>query len=262
MNSKNEEVISIENVYEEELYYDNNFLVVIHQINLNENYLLLNSISLQFKSDNNKNILILEDLNFKPDKDIVVFSNLEINYKKTKISEIRELINQNEVSGEEINICKILSTTDKLKYFLKYVNSEELRKKLGQHIAEQFLIYSKNKEVFYSDVIEVFNLSFKTKKITQFLDYYEGFEYKFNSKIENDEFFKILNLYKSNKDVFFEKNISFFKEKIKKNDKKGDAVITKYKNALENFITFYQLFYDESYNIDKCFFNYKEYNIQ
>ena len=38
LNSKNEEVISIENVYKENLYYDNNFLVVIHKINLNENY--------------------------------------------------------------------------------------------------------------------------------------------------------------------------------------------------------------------------------
>ena len=68
--------------------------------------------------------MILEDLNFKPNKDIVVFSNLEINYKKTKITEIRGLINhyenQNEISREKINICKILSTTNKLKYFLNY----------------------------------------------------------------------------------------------------------------------------------------------
>ena len=79
LKSYNKEIISIENVYKKKIYINNNeFFVIIHQINFNKNYKFLKTISLKLISDNENKDLNLIDLKFEPDKDKVIFSNLQI----------------------------------------------------------------------------------------------------------------------------------------------------------------------------------------
>ena len=244
--SKNREVISITNEYEKKLENDDNFLVIIHQINLSDEYISLKKISLEIRSNDKQKCFNLNDLNFTPDKDKVLFANLESNNKNAFefFSFLGDIFNQENKKNDKIfednKFYKVLTNSEKLKYYLNFINLKNLQNELKPYIAEQFLSYSKNKSVHYSDIIEIFNLSFNTKVITKFLDNYETFDYMFDEEINNDEFNTKLDLYKNKKDEFFSKNIEFFKEKVKK-----------YNASLENFITIYQIFYENPENVEQ-----------
>ena len=254
---KNKQILAINKVYEKNLYFDKDFLVVIHEINFNNEYQNLKTISLEFHSKDRKNKFNFVDLNFRPDKDKVLFTDLEINNKnkfefltsiKTLLSEYNN--NKNIYNDKEENYFKILSISDKLKYFLEFAEEQNQLNILGPFIAEQFLINSKKQNIFYSDIIKVFCLSINTKIITQFLDSYELFNYSFNENINYKKFNEILELYNNNKEILIGNNLKFFSEKKKKNEKKDEA-INRYKTSLENFITFYQLIYLNSVNIER-----------
>ena len=101
----------------------------------------------------------------------------------------------------------------------------------------------------FSDLIEIFNISFENKNICNFLDNYEKINYNFNELDMNVKFNSILNIYKKDRKKFFGKNIAIIKSLKKKhinNDKnKESEIINKYCNLLENFILMYQLFYEK-----------------
>jgi len=239
--SNNKEIISIGDVYKNKIYLNNNeFLAIIHQINFNKNYKSLKTISLKLRSNNENKILDLIDLNFKPDKDIVIFSNLQI--KKNSIISIQD--NNNEII-EEKNIAYALKESEKLKYFLDYFEKENLMEEeinFKINLAEQFIIHSKQKNIFYSDIIKIFCILYETKKITLLLDNYEYFDYNFD-EVTYEEFTKIYELYKNDINLLYKKNCKYF---ISKKNEKKEEVIKKYKISLENFMMFYDLFYGNS----------------
>ena len=247
LKSFNKEVISIENVYKKKIYINNNeFFVIIHQINFVKNYKFLKTISLKLISDNENKDLNLIDLKFEPDKDKVIFSNLQI--KKGSIISIQDVNNK---IIEEKNIVYALKESEKLKYFLDYFEQKDLMGEFDdfkKNLAEQFIIHSKQKKILYSDIIKIFCILHGTIKITLLLDNYENYDYCFDD-VANEEFKKIFDLYKIDINLLFNKNYQYFKPK--NNAKKEEAIIRKYKNALENFMIFYDLFYEHCNAIEK-----------
>ena len=245
--SNNKEVISIENVYQAKTYMNNNeFLINIHLINFNKNYKFLKTISLKLISDDEYKDLNLIDLNFNPDKDKVIFYNLLI--KKNSIISIQDINNKKII--EEKNIVYALKESEKLKYFLDYFEQKDLMEDFDDfkiNLAEKFIIHSKQKNIFYSDIIKIFCILNETEKITLLLDNYENFDYCFDD-VKNEKFKEIFDLYKKDINSLFSKNIHYF---ISKKKDKKEEVIRKYKNALENFMIFYDLFYGHSKAIEK-----------
>ena len=239
----NKEIISIKNVYKKKIYYEENeFLLIIHEINFDKNYKYLKTISLKLTSNNNNKDLNLIDLNFKPDKDRVIFSNLK--FKPNSITSILD-INHNII--EEKNLVYALKESEKLKYFLDYFRQENLMNEFGVNLAEQFIIHSKQKNIFYSDVIEIFCILIGKKNITLLLDNYERFDYCFD-QVVNEEFKNIFDLYKNNPESFIINNKEFFKSAKKE---KKEETIKKYNISLENFMLFYDLYLGNYKNIDK-----------
>ena len=119
--------------------------------------------------------------------------------------------------------------------------------KIANYFFNRFL--KNNDLVNFSDLIEIFNISFENKNICNFLDNYEKINYNFNELDMNVKFNSILNIYKKDRKKFFGKNIAIIKSLKKKhinNDKnKESEIINKYCNLLENFILMYQLFYEK-----------------
>jgi len=76
---------------------------------------------------------------------------------------------------------------------------------------------------------KIFNLSYGTKVIVNFLKYYPEIDFQFN-EIKDEEFEKHLKLYEKDKNTFFSKNDKYFQ---KRND---NSKVPEYRNLLENFI--------------------------
>ena len=119
--------------------------------------------------------------------------------------------------------------------------------KIANYYFNRFL--KNNDLVNFSDIIEIFNISFENKNICNFLDNYEKINYNFNELDMNVKFNSILNIYKKDRKKFFGKNIatikSLKKKKINNDKNKESEIINKYCNLLENFILMYQLFYEK-----------------
>ena len=247
----NPEIISIETISEKELFYDQKYIVIIHKINLNDKVKKLNLI---LKHQNYHQYWNLNEITIKPDKEKIIFADLEININY--LSDFLKFFKDN--CKEEKNIIdikqkvsRILSPEEKFNIYKNYIIKNKLENELKSNLVSQFLSTLKDdNEVIYSDTIEIFNLSFGTKVIVNFLDKYTKLNYNLNQKIENKEFNKILELYKNDKNKFFSKNEIFFK-KIKIDEKENINPVQKYKKLLEDYITIYQLFYGKPENIEK-----------
>ena len=90
--------------------------------------------------------------------------------------------------------------------------------KFSDYFFKQFL--NKNKIVKYSDILEIFNLSFGTEKILFFLENFAKLNYILDSEIKNKKFNTFLNLYKNHKETFLKKNQKYFEVQKKKKIKK------------------------------------------
>ena len=246
----NKEVTSIKNLSQEPLLYDPNYCVSIHQINFNDKIKKLNLSLISLK--NNKTYP-LNEINIQLDKEKILFVDLNVNseYIYSFLNELKENNNiQDKKYDNKKMISRNISLNEKLNIFLDYFKKEAVEDDLKQNLVSQYLLNLKDDNtVIYSDIIKIFNLSFNTKIITDFLDTYPKLDFALNQNINNEEFNKILNLYKENKNNFFEKNIKIFAKVKAKKDK--ESPVDNYKNLLENFITIYQLFNEDIKTIDK-----------
>ena len=246
----NKEVTSIKNLSQEPLLYDPNYCVCIHQINFNDK---IKKLNLSIISQKNNKTYPLNEINIKLDKEKVLFVDLNVNseYISSFLNDLKENNNiQDKKYDNKKIISRNLSLSEKLNIFLDYFKKEHVEDDIKQNLVSQYLSNLKDDNtVIYSDIINIFNLSFNTKIITLFLYTYPKLNFALNQSIKNEEFNKILKLYKENKDKFFEKNIKIFAKVKAKNDK--ESPVENYKNLLENFITIYQLFNEDIKNIDK-----------
>lgn len=117
LDSINPEVVSIETLNKDSILYTN-FIVSIHKINLNEK---IKKINLILKAKNSQKYWNLNEFNIKPDKDIVLFVNLEINanYLSDLINDLKnhDLENKDKENNlDNIKVNKILKPSEKLIY--------------------------------------------------------------------------------------------------------------------------------------------------
>ena len=168
----------------------------------------------------------MNEISLNPDKEFILFSNIDINSKDLEIN--------NDNKGK--NFVRLLSNNEKFKIFYEYLNNQQNFagiQKLKSSLATQYLYkLEKNDKVFWSDIIKIFCLAFGQNIITIILDKYSNFDIEFDD-IKNKNFDDILNIYNENRNQFFNKNKKYF-------EKKGN--IDNYKKELENFIILYKLF--------------------
>ena len=232
LKSDNDEVIFIETKYKNKLFYDKNFDIIIHLIHLNSKLKILNLFL--FSETNNKK-LSLNEINLNSERQIVLFSDLDIN--KTDLEKQMK-------DSKEQKYVRLLSTNEKLKIYYEYFNSinQSGIQKIKNNLAMQFLSASeKDDKVVYSDIIIAFCIAFKQKIITNFLDTYTKFDIDFD-KIKNKYFEQILKIYDTDKNKFYEKNKEYF-QNLKK--------LNVYTISLENFITLYKLMNQSEKQIQK-----------
>ena len=258
----NPEKISIENIYQQMLTYDKYYIVSIHKINLKEK---IKKINLVLTSKNNNRSWNLNEISIKPDKEKVLFTVLElnINYLYEFLNDLIDNFNDDDnfYFDENPKISRYLKHEEKLNIYLNYFKKNKIEKEIKQNLVSQYFSTLKDdNDAIYSDIIEIFSISFGTKEIIVFLDNYTKLNYNLSISIGSNEFKDILNLYKNEPKKFFDKNKIFFKKgKITAKNKEEINPIDKYKNLLENFITIYQIFYEESSNIkEKRLINARE----
>ena len=252
LTSMNPEIISIENIYEQELLYEKNFMISIHKLNFNKKILKIN---LLLKSKNNNKVWKLNEIIIKPDEEKFLFKDLQINLNNSYefIKDLKENCNikNNNYFDDNPKIYKNIKQDEKLKIYLDFLKKQKIAKEIKQNlVSSYFSILKEDNEILYSDIIEIFNISFGTKEIIIFLGNYTKLNLNIGIKFENKEFTNILNLYKNEPNKFFENNEKYFKM-VKITDKNKEEInpVKKYKNLLENFITIYQIFYEESTDI-------------
>ena len=142
-------------------------------------------------------------------KQIVLFNDIDINQKA--LNELKKDIKKPE-------IVRLLSMSEKLKIYYDYfiqTNEAELRIIKNNLVTQYLSCCGKDNKILYSDFIKVFCLAFKQKALTYFLDKYINYDIEFD-KFENEEFKKILIIYETDKNDFFEKNKKIYKTKNSK----------------------------------------------
>ena len=251
LRATNPEIISIENIYKEEVFYDKNYEAILHKVILNDK---IKKINLILSSEDNKKKWFLNEINIRLDKEMILFVDLEINQNNLFqfVNDLKEEINiDNKNNLDQMKISRTYNSSEKLKIYLKYFKANKA-KDLEENLVKQYLsLLKEDNHVIFSDIIEIFNLSFGTKEIANFLDTYTKLDYDLDDKYNNKEFNDLLNLYKKDKTKFFEKNEKYFVKVKNKEKKNAKDIILNYRNLLENFITIYQLFYEESTIIEK-----------
>ena len=255
LGSNNPKIISIENSYEITLKNDKNFIVLIHKLNIIEK---IKKINLILKSKHTNKSWNLNEITLNLDKEIILFSDLKINlnYLNEFIKDLKENCNaeNNDIIyffDDNSKISRNLKKDEKLNIYLEFLKKNKIDKEIKTNLVSQYFSTLKDdNEVMFSNIIELFNISFGTKEIIIFLDNYTKLNYNLDIKIENEEFTNILNLYKNESKDFYEDNEKYFKTvKIIDKNKEEANPVKKYKKLLENFLTIYQLFYEESVNI-------------
>ena len=226
-------VKSIKIIQKESLSYNSNFYVIIHKITLIEK---LKIIDLFLTSEISEKILILNEISLNPEKELILFSNIDINQKDLK---------EMKGGGKEKNFVKILADKEKFKLYYEYLNNQPYfagLNKLKANLAFQYLSkFEKYDKISLSDIIKIFCLAFGQNIITIFLDKYTNFDIEYD-EIKNKNFDDILNIYRENKNQFFEKNRKYFEKKGK---------VEAYQKELENFIIIYKLFHKQFGGITK-----------
>ena len=105
-------VKSIKIIQKESLSYNSNFYVIIHKITLIEK---LKIIDLFLTSETSEKILILNEISLNPEKELILFSNIDINQKDLK---------EMKGGGKEKNFVKILADKEKFKLYYEYLNNQ------------------------------------------------------------------------------------------------------------------------------------------
>ena len=218
LSSDNPQVKSIEIVSKTKLTNDSDFYAIIHEIHLKDK---IKKLNLFLYSETLDKTIHLNEIKLDPKRELILFYNIEINQ-----ADLIEIIKEN----TEQNYIKVLTASEKLKIYYEYFDHKK-SSKLRNNLAIQFLDeYNEGDRINYSDIIKVFCLAYGQRIITNFLNNYTNFDIEIN-ELENKDFIDILNIYNTDKNKFFEKNIKYF---IKED-------LNEYKIALENFIILYKL---------------------
>mgnify|MGYP007101915534 CR=1 FL=1 len=232
LKSNNSRIKTIQNALKEKLFYDSNFYIIIHKITITEK---IKKIELFLFSETSKKILNLNEIVFNPEKEFVLFTDIDINPYE---------INLYKKEIKEQNLVRLLKENEKLKIYYDYFNQKEVSGvlKLKINLAMQYLKEcEKNDKIIFSDIIIVFCLAFGQKIITNFLDTYIKFDIEID-KMDIKNFNDILSLYNNDKNKFYEKNKKHFEKKGK---------VEEYNIALENFIIIYKLLNKQTNDISK-----------
>ena len=182
----------------------------------------------------------------------------------------------------KLKYIKLLDEEEKYQYD-SFLDLSEI----GNYYMNEFL-RNKNIEIKYSDIIAIFIMVVGTKRITEFLNNFSKLNYEFdeltreNMKLK-EKFNKILNQYKIDKnyDVIFPKKENIaptakisqafltvpssvsnpkynlpveanFRTSFEKKKQKAEKdIMEKQINSLDNFITIYQLFYEDTSKIEQ-----------
>ena len=251
--SKNKEVESINILSKAKIpkYPDYDF--IIYELCFEKS---IKELNLALKCKTNEEIYDLSKLKIKSEKEQVILTDdIELNQEF-----IFDFLSKLDKSFLEKNLylIKYLNSSEKLNLFLECFNQRENSSELKMILATQILNNLKEgDEIYLSELIYIFNITFGTKIIIKFLETYPKLDIQFDAFIENEDFKnQILTLYENNINSFFEKNINFFQEKEIKSNKNSEnkdenSLIEKYKSLLEDFIIIYKLIYDEPDKIEK-----------
>ena len=252
LKAKNSEVSLINLVCEDSLSYYREYEIKIYEVSINKK---IKKLNLYIYNEQTKKSFELLEQKIKAEKEMVILDILTMdNYV------MNDFMNQLDpkIKEKNIEIIKNLKKSEVFNIFLKFFNKRPYSRDLKMALARQYLSSLKDKEeVIFSDIINIFNISYGTKIITNFLDIYPKLDILFDQLLDNKEFEKILTLYLENKNTFLSKNHVFFiqpkeeKNNNKKNVNKNDnAIIENYRNLLENFMTLYQLICKDEKDIE------------
>ena len=216
LTSSNKSVVSIINKLEQDYHQkkdkNNNYLIILNQINIKNNYNDIEKISLLLSYKNNDISLNLGEIILKSEEERFFFNNFSFESNKIKdIKEIKERelnINNN---NKNINYYLELDYSMKLNIFYDFIQNNNMVDNYSSFLVNNYLFSAKNQVVLYSDIIKLFTLSHGKQNITTFFD--NCYNFKFNiDKVNNINFTNLLNLYFENKDIINEKNEVFFYE--------------------------------------------------
>ena len=244
--------INIENVFEVIQYFNNKkYKEIIHKILINKKELNLQIVC----SDKRW------DLNLIGDKietgKRVLFGDLEINIKYSKhFYTFFHFLCEDKDDDKKV-ILKNLNKYEKLKIYMEYfkkIYRKYLKEKktidnfIKINLVETFIEIFKEKEneYEYSFILDCFSFSFFSKTTFDFLDIFPKLNLQFN-ELENNIFDSILIIYNNFKNTFLEQ----FKKSFLETKNKEQNNLEKYNRLLEDFITIYQLFYEDSSKIEK-----------
>ena len=247
LTSPDKSVISIINNKMEKNYAKNeNYCIILHQINIKNNYNDIETISLFLSHKNKKLSLNLGQFIIKSEENKFFFNDL--NFDSNKIKEIKEL---NEAHlNMNIGYFLNLNYSIKLTIFNDFIEKKKIIKKYSSFLVNNFFSSAKKELILYSDIIKLFTLSHGNKIITTFFDNCYNFKFKRNI-FEDDTFNNLLNLYFDNNDSFNAQNEIFFYEEKKSKKVKNTNLFKKYKKDIDNFMYLYVLFSREIFDKKK-----------
>ena len=241
LGSNNEEVSSIKTISQNDLNYDDNFTISIHQIDLNKQAKTLNLFLSNKVKKWNLNEITISSKEIDKDRDIILFVDIDIKYNF-----LPDLLNDVKLNyAKEKKIDKIsrnLETNKILDIYLNYFKqNKEILERVKLNLVKQFIkkVKDDDDKPFFSNFIKIFNLSFGTKAIVDFVKCYENIDFQMD-EFKDEEFEKHVKDYEKDKNKFFSNNIKYFQSGKNNSESKNTQ---KYKNLLENFIIIYKLFY-------------------
>ena len=263
---KNTEVCSFKILLKTALPYYINYEFCIYEISLIKR---IKKLNLALRKNSTKKNYDLNEIRIKSDNEtIILMDDLIINQNI-----LTDFINQldQKLFIKSPNVIKYIKLCNKFNLYLNCFEAQKNKDELKILLAEKMLSLLKDKEeIYFNDLIKLFNISFEKRIITNFLDTYPKLDIVFNPTIDNEEFKNIVLKYQKNINSFFKKNIKIFKN-IQKNkiiqktkeDKNYIPPEEKYKNLLEDFIIIYLMLYtninkipkQKLINVKELFFN-------
>ena len=248
MTFSNKSVISINNKEEHNYEEDKNYLIVIHQIIVKNNYNDIEKISLSLSHKNKELSFNLGEIIIKSEEEKFFFNNLS--FDSNNIKEMKKLNEEPFINNDkDIDYSLYLKYSIKLKIFHDFIEKNKMIKQYSSFLVNDFLSSAKNESMLYSDIITLFTLSHGNKSITTFFDNCYNFKFTIN-KFKNSNFVELFNSYFKNKNSFNSQNEIFFYEE--KNSKKVKNVnsFNKYKKDIDNFMNLFAIFSKDDKKLD------------
>ena len=215
LGSNNAEIISVKTISQNNLICDENFKISIHQIDLSQRLKKLNLIlSNKDKEWKLNEITISKENDKDKDKDkdnnIILFVDIDIN--PSFLSDLLNDLKSNCANEKIDKISRNLETNEKLDIYLNYFNqNKEILENVKLNLVKQFIRKTKDDEnkSFFSSFVKIFNLSFGTSAMVDFLKCYPNIDFKMD-KFEDEEFENHVKNYEQDKNKFFSENNKAF----------------------------------------------------